>query len=306
MVRKLIIALVILAAIGLAGFWLLTAPRSIAAVDIPDHTPDLANGERMFWAGGCDSCHAAKGATGDNRFRLGGGLALNTPFGIFLAPNISPDPENGIGGWTEVDFVGAMKLGVAPGGRHLYPAFPYTSYQRMRVEDILDLKAFLDTLPAVTDANKPHELPFPFSVRRGLGLWQLLYVDGRTVEPNPSADQKVNRGAYLVLGPGHCSECHTPRAFDGGLVVASAFTGGPSPEGDGDIPNITPHESGIGDWTEADIVNFLETGFTPEFDSAGGAMAAVVANMAMLPREDLEAIAAYLKTVAPLPSAPES
>ena len=306
MIRKLVVAAVILALVGLAGFWLVTTPRTVAAADIPYHAPNLANGERMFWAGGCESCHAAKGSTGDERFRLGGGLALNTPFGIFHAPNISPDPDHGIGRWSDADFVSAMKLGVAPGGRHLYPAFPYTSYQRMRVEDILDLKAFLDTLPAAAETNKPHQLPFPFSVRRGLGLWQLLYVDGRTFEPNPSADEKVNRGAYLVLGPGHCGECHTPRGFDGGLVVANAFAGGPAPEGDGDIPNITPHESGIGDWTEADIVNFLETGFTPEFDSAGGAMAAVVANMAMLPREDLDAIAAYLKTVAPLPSAPKS
>jgi mono/diheme cytochrome c family protein len=304
MLRTLLIALAILAALALAAFWFLSAPRTLAAGDIPAHTPDLTNGERMFWAGGCESCHAAEGATGDERFLLGGGLSLETPFGVFRAPNISPDPQHGIGEWTDAEFVTAMKLGVGPGGRHLYPAFPYASYQRMRVEDILDLKAFLDTLPAVAEASRPHELAFPYSVRRGLGLWQLLYVDGRTFEPNPAVDEKTNRGAYLVLGPGHCAECHTPRGFDGGLLAAQAFAGGPSPEGDGTIPNITPHETGIGSWSEADIVAFLQTGFTPEFDSAGGAMAAVIRNMAMLPAEDIKAIAAYLKTVPPLPEAP--
>ncbi len=306
MIRKLVVAAAILVVLAFAAFWLVTTPRSPAAADLPDHAIDLANGERMFWAGGCESCHAAKDATGDDRFRLGGGLALDTPFGIFRAPNISPDPGNGIGNWTEAEFVSAMKRGVGRGGRHLYPAFPYTSYQRMSVEDILDLKAFLDTLPPVSDASLPHELPFPFNIRRGLGLWQLLYVDGRTFEPDPGVDERLNRGAYLVLGPGHCGECHTPRGLDGGLLSAQAFAGGPAPEGDGTIPNITPHETGIGSWSEADIVAFLQTGFTPEFDSAGGAMAAVIRNIAMLPPEDVEAIAAYLKSIPPLPSAPES
>ena len=303
MIRKLVIALAILGIAAIAGFWLLSEPRTLAAADIPDHTPDIANGERMFWAGGCESCHAADGATGDDRFRLGGGLALVTPFGTFHAPNISPDRENGIGAWSDLDFVNAMKLCVAPGGRDLYPAFTYTSYLRMRVEDILDLKAFMDTLPAVADASKPHILAFPFNVRRGLGLWQRLYVDGRTFEPDPTLDEQVNLGAYLVLGPAHCGECHTPRGFDGGLLVARAFAGGPAPEGNGTIPNITPHDSGIGGWSEDDIVALLETGFTPEFDSAGGSMAAVITNTAMLSPEDRAAIAAYLKTVLPLPSA---
>jgi mono/diheme cytochrome c family protein len=302
MIRKLAVAVVILGLIGLGAFWFLTMPRTLAASDIPEHAPDIANGELMFRAAGCESCHAAPGATGDDKLKLGGGLALNTPFGVFHAPNISPDPDNGLGGWTTLDFVNAMKRGVAPGGTHLYPAFPYASYQRMRIEDIVDLKAYMDTLPAVADASKPHQLPFPFSIRRGLGLWQLLYVDGKTFSPDPDADDTLNRGAYLVRGPGHCAECHTPRGFDGGMVAARAFSGGPAPEGTGRIPNITPHGDGIGDWTEADIVNFLQTGFTPEFDSAGGAMAAVIASISQLPREDIEAIAAYLKTVAPLPS----
>lgn len=303
MLRKLLAAIVVLAVAGLAAFWLLTMPRTLAATDLPDHSPDLANGELMFWASGCESCHAAAGATGEDLLKLGGGLALVSPFGTFHAPNISPDREHGIGNWSTLDFVNAMKFGVAPGGVHLYPAFPYTSYQRMRLEDIIDLKAFMDTLPAVTTPSQPHDLPFPFNIRRGLGLWQLLYVDGRTFERAPAADATVNRGAYLVQGPGHCAECHTPRGFDGGLLAARALAGGPALEGTGTIPNITPHETGIGDWSESDIVTFLTTGFTPDFDSAGGAMAAVVRNMAMLPSEDVEAIARYLTSIPPLPAA---
>jgi mono/diheme cytochrome c family protein len=302
MIRKLVVAVVILGLIGLGAFWLLTMPRTLAAADLPEHTADLANGERIFWAGGCASCHAAPGASGDDKLILVGGVALDTPFGVFHAPNISPDAGNGIGNWSTLDFVNAMKRGVAPGNRHLYPAFPYGSYQRMRIEDIVDLKAYMDTLPAAAAASRPHQLPFPFNIRRGLGLWQLMYIDGETFTPDPNASDLVNRGAYLVLGPGHCGECHTPRGFDGGPIAARAFAGGPTPEGTGTIPNITPHATGIGDWSESDIANFLRTGFTPEFDSAGRQMAAVVSNMAMLPPEDVEAIAAYLKTVAPLPS----
>lgn len=301
MIRKVVIALVALGIVALAAFWLLTIPRTISAAEIPDHTPDLANGERMFWAGGCETCHASPGATGADQLKLGGGLALNTPFGKFHVPNISPDPEHGIGRWTLSDFVNAMKRGMAPGGVHLYPAFPYTSYQRMRIEDIIDLKAHIDTLPAVATASRPHELPFPFNIRRGLGLWQLLYVDGKTFVPDASVDEAINRGAYLVQGPGHCGECHTPRGFDGGMIAAKALSGGPSPEGKGRIPNITPHEDGIGDWSADDIVAALETGMMPTGDVFGSVMGAVQVNLARLPKEDIAAITAYLRTVPPLP-----
>jgi mono/diheme cytochrome c family protein len=293
-VRRLIVLAVVLAVVGFGAFWLLTIPRSVSAGDLVPHKADLANGERMFWAGGCESCHAAQGATGDDQLKLGGGQALVTPFGTFHVPNISPDPDHGIGKWTSADFVAAMKFGVAPGGVHLYPAFPYTSYQRMRVEDIIDLKAFLDTLPKVATPSLPHELPFPFNIRRGLGLWKLLYVDGRVFEPDPAASEKVNHGAYLVEGPGHCGECHTPRNLIGGPKSGSEFAGGPAPEGTGRIPNITP---GALKWSEEEIATFLENGLTPDFDSAGGAMVPVIRNLAKLTADDRLAIAAYLKTV---------
>jgi mono/diheme cytochrome c family protein len=304
MLRKLVILIVGLGIVGLAGFYLITMPHSVAANELPDHKPDIANGAYIFNAGGCESCHAAPATDkcsdpkAKDPEKLGGGRCLATPFGTFNVPNISPDPDYGIGKWTTAQFVNAMKYGIRADGAHLYPAFPYTSYQRIKTEDLIDLKAYLDTLPPVANAVPPHDLRFPFSMRRGLGLWQLLYVDGKPFQPDPKAGGEINRGAYLVSGPAHCGECHTPRNFFGGVKQSVAFSGGPAPEGSSYIPNITPdEETGIGKWSHDDIVQMLETGFKPNFDSVGGAMAAVQRNMAKLTPEDRKAIAAYLKTL---------
>jgi mono/diheme cytochrome c family protein len=291
------------AAVGAGIFWFLTVPTTISASELPAYAPDVTKGAYIFAASGCSSCHAAPGAKGDDKLALSGGLALATPFGTFSVPNISPDPEHGIGGWTLAEFVTSMKYGVGRSGEHLYPAFPYPSYQRMRIEDIIDLKAYLDTLPAVATSAPPHDLPFPFNLRRGLGLWKLLYVDGRTFEPDPAISAEENRGAYLVHGPGHCGECHSPRNVIGGVIASRAYSGGPAPEGDGTIPNITPDpETGIGSWSDAEIVEAFETGFKPDFDTFGGSMVAVQQNLAMLTPEDLMAIAVYLKSLPPIRS----
>ena len=302
--RKTAVLAIALALIGGAVFWFLTMPRTLAASDLPDHLPDAVNGAYMFAAGGCTSCHAAPGAKGDEKLALAGGLVLATPFGDFTVPNISPDREHGIGAWTLAEFVTSMKLGIGRNGEHLYPAFPYTAYQRMRVEDIIDIKAYLDTLPQVATSAPPHDLSFPFNIRRGLGLWQLLYVDGKTLEPDPDKSAELNRGAYLVRGPGHCGQCHSPRNFFGGIIASRAYSGGPATEGDGTIPNLTPDpETGIGDWSAAEIAESLATGFKPDFDSFGSSMADVQENMAMLTPEDRDAIAGYLKSLPPIRSA---
>jgi len=303
-IKRILLLVILLAILGLAVFWVITIPTTLAADDLPDHTPDVENGAYLFLAGGCSSCHAAPGAKDEEKLVLSGGLALSTPFGKFHVPNISPDPNHGIGDWTLADFVSSMKYGVGRGGEHLYPAFPYTSYQRMSVEDIIDLKAYLDTLPPSANNPPPHELPFPFNIRRGLGLWQLFYVDGRTFQSRSDMSEELNRGAYLVGGPGHCGECHSPRNFIGGTEQNRAYSGGPAPEGEGRIPNITSDpETGLGDWSEEEIVELLTTGFTPEFDSVGGSMAQVVRNTAQLTVEDRTAIAAFLKELPPIRSA---
>jgi len=301
-------ALLVIGIAGVIVFYLLTMPRTVPASELPAHTPDLANGEYMFTAGGCAECHAVPVSkckdpkTKDNHV-LAGGRCIKTPFGVFNVPNISPDKETGIGNWGTLDFVNAMNRGIAPGGEHLYPAFPYTSYQRMTYEDLIDLKAYLDTLPAVKNEVPPHELTFPYNIRRGLGLWQLLYVNGKTFKPDPKRSAELNRGAYLVEGSGHCGECHSPRNFLGGVIRSEAFAGARNPEGRGRIPNITPSHDGIGDWSADDIAYMLETGNTPDFDVVGGLMAPVQENMAKLKPEDRTAIATFLKSLPPRPDA---
>lgn len=290
----------VLTVLGAVAFFWLTSPEHVFPSMLQAHVANPVNGERLFWAGGCGSCHAAEKARGEDKKRLAGGLALKTPFGTFYVPNISPDPLTGIGGWSDAEFVTAMIKGVSPDDRHYYPAFPYTSYQRMSIDDVLDLKSYLDTLPAIVHQVPPHELPFPFSIRRGLGLWKLLYLDGRKVTHDPMASDAINLGAYLVNGPGHCGECHTPRNEIGGLVAGRALSGAKAAEGaqaDSFVPNITPHESGLGAWSEADIAYALESGFTPEYDTLGGSMGSVQDNMAHLPAADRAAIAAYLKSI---------
>ncbi|MGB0749967.1 MAG: c-type cytochrome, partial [Magnetospiraceae bacterium] len=189
---------------------------------------------------------------------------------------------------------------------HYYPAFPYTSYQYMRLEDMIDLKAFLDTLAPVTEAAPDHQVGFPFTLRRGLGLWKLLYLDGKPLPADPNANAQVARGQYLVQGPGHCSACHTPRDQFGGLLEARFLAGNPGVTLDGKkegaAPNITPHASGIGSWSAGEIAYSLESGFDPSYDTFGGEMVALQENMAKLPAADREAIAAYLKSIPALPS----
>jgi len=295
--RHLLLILIVLTIIGGAVFWFLTNPMKVQAGAIGPRTPDLDNGKVMFHAGGCASCHASPNQ--EDRTKLGGGMALKTPFGTFYPPNISPDPNDGIGGWSEPDFVTAMWKGTAPDGSHYYPVFPYSSYQRMTLDDVRDLFAFIATLPAVEGKTRGHDLPLHFKIRRMLGGWKLLFLDGQQFKPDTSKSAQWNRGAYLVNGAGHCAECHSPRNRLGGIIESQRFAGGPDPEGgDGWIPNITP--AGIGDYSEKEIARILETGELPDGDSVGGAMRAIVRNTGQLSPEDRAAIAVYLKSLPPV------
>ncbi len=289
---------------------MLSIPDPLQADALPTHSANLENGELIFWAGGCASCHAAPGATEDDLLRLSGGVELATPFGVFKSPNISPDPNAGIGDWTTLDFVNAMVKGLSPDMDHYYPAFPYPHYQNITYADLIDLKAYLDTLPLSSNEVADHELDFPYSFRRGVSLWKWRYLDRNRSQPVKDATAQLERGRYLVTGPGHCGACHTPRDAYGGeqverfLAGAESFEVAPDSagEGGGRIPNITPHKDGIGDWSESDIAYSLESGFDPDFDSFGGSMVEVQENMARLPAADRAAIAAYLKSIPPQPS----
>jgi mono/diheme cytochrome c family protein len=300
--RRLAAIVAAVAILAAAIGWFLTAPKPLGASELPGHQPDPKNGELIFYAGGCTSCHAAPDTKGEEKLKLAGGLELKTDFGTFRVPNISPDKDTGIGNWSTLDFANAVLRGVSPKREHLYPAFPYPSYARMRIEDVIDLKAFMDTLPPVSNRVAGHDLGFPFNIRRGVGVWKLLYLSPEPVLGLRDASETVKRGQYLVEGPGHCGECHTSRDFMGGLKKALWLAGAPNPEGKGNIPNITPDPDGL-TWSESEIVETFKTGFTPSFDTLGGRMGDVQENLAHLPDADLQAIAAYLKAVPAQPDA---
>jgi mono/diheme cytochrome c family protein len=296
MLRGVVAAAALAAALGLGALWL-TRPVQDDPGPVAGLAGDPARGETVFWAGGCASCHAAPGAEGAARLVLSGGLALGSPFGTFSVPNISPDPDHGIGGWSATDLWNAMHHGTSPEGRHYYPAFPYTSYVHATPQEVADLHAFLATLPLSDRADTPHALGFPFDQRALLGVWKALNPAPGWVVAGPLSPEE-ERGRALVEGLGHCGECHTPRNALGIRDLARWLGGGPNPEGRGTIPNITPAHL---DWSPNEVAAYLETGFTPDFDSAGGQMAEVVENMARLPAADRAAIAAYLARVPPVP-----
>jgi mono/diheme cytochrome c family protein len=191
-----------------------------------------------------------------------------------------------------------MLNGVARNGSHLYPAFPYPSYARMKPADVADLHAYLKTLPPVSGKAPAHKLAFPFNIRRGLGLWKILYLSrDPVVALGADAPDQLRHGQYLVEGPGHCGECHTPRDLFGGPANDQWLAGAVAAEGKGIIPNITSGPGGIGDWSAEQVASFLKDGFKPDFDTVGGSMVEVQQNIALLPDEDRAAIAAYLKAV---------
>ncbi|WP_210191767.1 MULTISPECIES: cytochrome c [Rhodomicrobium] len=276
-----------------------TAPAS-------DDKEAVQRGRYLYTAGGCASCHAAPASAkcddpnSADDLKPVGGRCLKSDFGTFYVPNITQDKTAGLGNWTEQNFITAMTTGTSPAGANYYPAFPYASYQRMPRGDLADLWAFLKTLEPIPSSVPGHDLSFPYNIRRGLSVWKSLYLDGKTFEPDPAKSAQVNRGAYLVEGPGHCGECHTPRDSLGGMEVSKRLSGAPDPEGKGYTPNITPDKTGIGAWSERDISFALQSGFTPGGDVIGGAMAKVQKNMAKLTKDDRDAIAAYLKSVPPV------
>jgi mono/diheme cytochrome c family protein len=293
--RRIVLILLVLTLAGLAGFWVVTRPTVVAEAELAGLTGDPVAGEAVFWAAGCVSCHAAEGATGEDRLVLSGGQRFPSDFGTFVAPNISMHPEAGIGDWTLSQFVTAVQNGISPEGQHYYPAFPYTAYRLAERQDLVDLWAFWQTLPTSDMASLPHEVGFPFSIRRAVGAWNLLNLRDDFALTGDLTEQQL-RGRYLSEALAHCAECHTPRDALGGLERSAWMAGAPNPTGTGTIPALTPDRL---TWSERDIAAYLNDGFTPSFDSAGGHMVSVIRNLAMLPEEDREAIAAYLKALPP-------
>jgi mono/diheme cytochrome c family protein len=280
--------------LGFSAFWLLSAPRPIT--EVPTHTANIANGEVLFNAGGCMSCHKPDlKQAGLDPSLPSGGAPLKTPIGILYPPNLTPDVQTGLGDWSDLEFVNSLQRGISKSGQHLIPAFPYTSYAAMPVGDVLDIKAYLMSLKPVSSQKRDAEIPIAFLLRRGLGLWKFLGLNTTHWRPDSSRTQAWNRGSYLVNGPGHCGECHTPR----NLVMVSdgsrLFMGGPHPEGQGKVPSMRSLLERGRYKDQKDLATALQFGEEFGYDKmASGGMRQVQANLSKLPQSDIDAIAEYL------------
>jgi len=260
---------------------------------------DAKRGLYISKAAGCLGCHTE--AKPDAQ-PYAGGRALNTPFGTFFGPNITPHPQAGIGRWSEQDFIRAMRQGVRPDGAHYYPAFPYSSFTQATDQDLRDLWAYLRSIPQSGRASPPHELGVLFRWRWLVWGWKRLFFSPGAFKPDAARNQTINRGAYLVNALGHCGECHTPRNFLGGPKKERQLAG--AKVGEATATNLTPTR--LKKFSDEYLREVLQTAMTPEGDVLSEAMGEVVQNTtSQLTRQDLDALIAYLRSLPPLPDAPK-
>lgn len=303
MIRVVIVCIAALLGGGLSGdaAW----AQAPAAGAQPGPTA-VQRGEYVFAVAGCASCHTA--VEGTQRGPVGaGGRALQTPFGTFYGPNITPDPTHGIGRWSEADFLRALRDGIRPDGANYFPSFPYPTFTRMTDRDMRDLFAYIRTMAPVAQPSRPHDVGFPFNLRFLQTFWKLLFFTPGAYRPNPDATAEWNRGAYLAEAMAHCQECHTPRNFLGGMRSSMAYAGHRGGPGSGGrenarIPNITPDRAtGIGAWSAGDLEEFLASGTTPDGDSTGGEMGEVVReSTGRMTQADRRALVGYLRGLRPI------
>jgi len=290
--RKTVNLLAAILAAGAGLFVLLVSGPGQSNRVIEDKKGDPQRGGYVARLAGCIACHTDfKSKKGF----LAGGKSINTPFGVFQAPNITPHKEDGIGRWSLKEFSRAVTEGVSPDGDHYYPVFLYPNYSRMTDQDISDLWAAMKTVQPVAGKSPDHNLGFPFNIRAALGLWKMLFFKSQPFKDNPSKSKSWNRGAYIVNGPGHCVACHSPRNLFGARDISQDLTGNPEgPEGE-KVPAINAASLTKNNWTKEDIVFALRTGSAPDGDALGGSMGEVIReSTAWLTDEDLKAIADYL------------
>ena len=282
-----LLPIVVIIGIGVAVY--LFKPISGPARDLT-LTADATHGAYVLTLGGCVACHTD---TKNNGPELAGGVPLKTPFGNFVPPNITSDPDAGIGKWTLAEFSDALSNGHGPNG-HLYPPFPYTSYTTMTDQDIVDLFAALKAIPPVSKKAPAHEIGFPFNIRLVNLAWQNLFFTPHRFMKDPAHSDLWNRGAYIANGPGHCVECHSPRNAFGAIEKGQEFTGAPKGSVGGRAPALTPvalaEFYGV-----SDIEDTLKTGVASSGDDLGGEMAEVVKDSTSKWTDDgRHAVAAYL------------
>lgn len=286
------LAFVVFAALGAASFvvlllenWPLPGPVSVSEIQ-----GDLKRGAYLARLSGCITCHTSPGAE-----PLSGGAALVSNFGSFYAPNITPDPEAGIGGWTFRQFERAVRQGISPEGEPYYPAFPYEFYATLTDQDMADLWAAIGATPASARPAADHQVGFPFNVRNGIRVWRTFFERPTEYEPDETKSTEWNRGKYLVWGPAHCAACHTPRNLVGGLPVGQVLNGDPAMQGGGSSPAITARALTAQGYTKEGLVEALRTGVTPSGDVFGGSMAEVVhGSTKYLLGQHLQDMATYL------------
>lgn len=271
------------------------------AASLSANSPEslVEHGEYMVHIAGCANCH-----TENNDEPFAGGKELKTGFGTFYSPNITPDLESGIGNWSEADFIRALQQGLSPKGEHYYPAFPYTSYSKMSMDDMLAIKAYLNSLTPIKKHNKPHIIAWPGSDRGMLGFWKSLNFEPGSYRTHPGKSSLWNRGAYLVDAVTHCGECHTPRYSSGGAMKNRYLSGAPKGSNAFPTPNITRHnKDGIGHWSKPQVMAFLVSGMTPDARKVRGDMHKVIEeSTSKLNNHDLNAMAEYLITIPPIPT----
>ncbi len=294
--KRILQALGALVLLGLGVVWVITTPVALTSAILPDHVANLENGKLLFNAGGCISCHAPGPDVKDVAADVpAGGKPLKTPIGILYPPNLTPDPQSGLGNWKLQAFLAAMQQGLHPDGNHLIPAFPYGSYRSMTFGDVADVFAYLNSFPAVKNQVPAHEVIGLPIVRRGLTFWKWLALTQPVWKPDAAQSDSWNRGAYLVNGPGHCQECHTPRTLFMTLDTSRAFMGGPHPEGKGKVPSLHGLVERARYKDAADLVSAFQNGEVLGYEHmSGGGMGEVQTNLAKLPEADVKAIAEYV------------
>jgi mono/diheme cytochrome c family protein len=294
--KWLLAAVALMGVIGGAAFLRLSEPKPLTVAELPAHVADIERGRMLYTIGGCIACHRPPSEDSTRQANLpSGGKPLATPLGPLYPPNITPDLATGIGHWTKLDFVNAVYLGISPGGTHYIPAFPYASYHRMPLVDLLDLQAYAASLPAVNAPHRENKLPLNALLRRGVGLWKRLAMPASTFQPDPTHSNSWNLGAYLVNAPGHCGECHTPRNIFLVPDETRHLAGGPHPEGKGRVPSLR-NLIGRGRYANAEeLTSAMIYGEAMGFDRlSSGGMGDVQSNLAKLPEDHVRAIAEYL------------
>lgn len=291
---KLAWAVCALAVLGAVAVWRLNVRDEADVTTLAAHATDdglVARGAYLARAGNCLTCHTARGGQ-----PYAGGLGVATPFGTVFTSNLTPDESTGIGSWSPAHFWRALHNGRSKSGRLLYPAFPYTSYTQVTRADSDAIFAYLRSLPAVSQPNRPHELRFPYQSQAALAVWRALYFSPGVFQPDAGRNAEWNRGAYLVQGLGHCSACHSPRDALGGIGTGLDLAGGLIPMQNWYAPSLaSAHEAGVAGWDSEQIVSLLKDGVSPAASVSGPMAEVVLRSTQYLSPEDLGAMAQYLK-----------